>query len=83
MTMVKQGTLDIIKGYKSKKYSIFHYLINSIVVDGGIKCCVEIIEEVHNFKWCGVCRDGGEANNVREIDGHFLKLFRSHRHPQL
>ena len=39
-----------------------------MVVDGGVKHGVEVIEEVHHLHGSGVCRDGGEAHDVGEVD---------------
>ncbi len=41
-----------------------------------IKQRVEIIQEVHHLHRGAVRRDGREAHDVREIDGHVIKDLR-------
>lgn len=53
------------------------------MVDGGIKGRVEVIQQIYDLEGCGVGRDGGEAHDVREVDGDLLKFLWGDGHPQL
>ena len=37
---------------------------------GGVEAGVEVVEEVHDLPGGGLGADGGEADDVREVDGH-------------
>ena len=54
-----------------------------MIVDGGVKHGVEVIEEVHHLHGSGVCRDGGEAHDVGEVDCDVTERLSLHSVAQL
>lgn len=51
------------------------HLVDIVVADDSIKDCVEIVEEVDHLNGLAVGRDGGEAHNVAEVNGHAAKVL--------
>lgn len=61
----------------------FHHLIYSICVDRGIEAGIQVVQKIDYLERGRVCRDGREANDVREIDCYFTEFFGINGHAQL
>ena len=67
-----------IKTCASDMVHFLTYLVDIVVIYGGVEARVQVIKEVDHLEWCRVRGDGGESNNVRKVDCHFGKLLRIH-----
>ena len=54
-------------------------LVDVVVVDGSVENSVQIVEKRHNLEWCAESGNGREANNVAEVDRHFVVPLWVHR----
>ena len=52
------------------KFSFFCFSPHLEGLYGGVEAGVEVVEEVHDLPGGGLGADGGEADDVREVDGH-------------
>ena len=57
------------------------HLVDIIVINSGVKHGVEVIQEVNNLHRRAHSRNGGEANDVAEVNGDFLERFRVNTMP--
>lgn len=51
------------------------HLVDVVVADNRVKDGVEIVEEVDHLDGFTVGRDGGEAHDVAEVNGHAAKML--------
>ena len=54
------------------------HLVHIVVIYGGIEHGVEVIEQLDHLHGGGHGRDGREAHDVREVDGHLLEGLSLH-----
>jgi hypothetical protein len=52
------------------------YLVHVVCVYGGVERGVQIVQEIHDLHGRAHGRDGGEAHDVAERDGHLGKALR-------
>ena len=57
---------------------VLHYLIHVVDVDGGVEHRVEVVEQIDHLHGRAHGRDGGEADDVAEVDGHLVEALRLH-----
>lgn len=46
------------------------YLVDVVGVDARVEAHVQVVEHFHHLQRCAGSRDGGEAHDVGEEDGH-------------
>ena len=52
------------------RVSFHRYLVDVIGVDARVEAHVEVVEHLHHLQRSAGRRDGGEAHDVREKNGH-------------
>lgn len=54
------------------------YLVDVMVVKDAVKALIHVIQHVHHLHGSAVVADSGEAHDVAEVDGNFIKQLRLH-----
>lgn len=54
------------------------YLIDIMVVEDAVEGLVDVVEHVHHLHGSAVVAEGGEANDVAEVDGDLLEQLWLH-----
>lgn len=52
------------------------HLVDVVVADDSVEDCVKSVEEFNHLDGFAVGRDGGEAHDVTEVNGHAVKMLR-------
>lgn len=52
------------------EFSFLRYLVDVVGIDACVEAHVEVVEHLHHLKRSTGRRDGGEANDVGEKNGH-------------
>lgn len=55
-----------------------HYLVHIMMIHDAVETLVDVVEHVHHFHGRAVLTQGGESDDVTEIDRHLLVQLRLH-----
>lgn len=61
----------------------YDYLVNRVRINRVVEASIQIIEKINHLKRRRTRGYRCEANDVREVNGNFAKLFRIDRHAEL